>query len=110
MLNFKNSLKKLVKTSSVENISNTFFYMTFFTFCISLPSPNVYSFAAGSFFINSKVFLQCVFLRRPPLSTVSVRLVDIVDGDLDGRSWERRGDVAGVSPIGGSGGSSGVLL
>lgn len=86
--------------------------MTFFTFCLSLPSPNVYSFAVGSFFINSKVFLQCVFLRRPPLPTVSVRLVDVMDGDLDGGGRERRRDVAGVSPIGGSGGGggSGILL
>lgn len=84
--------------------------MTFFTFCISLLSPHVYSFAAASFFINSKVFLQCVFLRCPPLLTVSVRLVDVVDGDLDGRSWERRRDVAGVSAIGSGGSSSGVLL
>lgn len=84
--------------------------MTFFTFCISLLSPNIYSFAAESFFINSKVFLQCVFLRCPPLPTVSVCLVDIVDGDLDGRGRECRGDVAGISPVGSSGGSSGVLL
>lgn len=82
--------------------------MTFFTFCISLPRPNVYSFAANSFFINSKVFLQCVFLCCPPMLTVSVRLVDVVDGDLDGGSWERWGDVAGVSSIGGGSGS--VLL
>lgn len=85
--------------------------MTFFTFCISLPSPNVYSYAAGSFFINSKVFLQCVVLCHPPLLTVSVRLVDVVDGDLDGRSRECWRDVASVSPIGsGSGGSGGGIL
>jgi len=86
--------------------------MTFFTFCISLPSPNVYSFADSSFFINSKVFLQCVFLCCPPLPRVSVCLVDVMDGDLDGGGWECRGDVAGVSPVCGSGGSGsgGVLL
>lgn len=83
--------------------------MTFFTFCIVLPSPNVFSFADSSFFINSKVFLQCVFLQHPPLPTVSVRLVDVVDGHLDGGGGECRGDVAGVAPVG-SGGSRGVLL
>lgn len=84
--------------------------MTFFTFCISLPSPNVYSFADSSFFINSKVFLQCVFLRHPPLPTVSVRLVDVVDGHLDGGSWECWGDVASVSSVGSSGSGSGSVL
>lgn len=84
--------------------------MTFFTFCIVLPSPNVYSSADSSFFINSKVFLQCVFLQHPPLPTVSVRLVDVVDGHLDGGSWECRGDVAGVPSVGSGGGSGSVLL
>lgn len=84
--------------------------MTFFTFCIVLPSPNVYSFADSSFFINSKVFLQCVFLHHPALPTVSVRLVDVVDGHLDGGSRECRGDVPGVSPVGGGGGGGGGVL
>lgn len=71
--------------------------MTFFTFCIVLPSPNVYSFADSSFFINSKVFLQCV--SSPPSSA-----------DSFSTSGRRRGWAPGWWRLGMPGGCSQRIL